>query len=200
MSRRITNLGLFVALVVAIAARQYGSGVSRRPNFQYFPDMARSVRYNTFAANSNFPDGKTLQMPVAGTMALDEEPAASRTPHAGLPGAAANPFSASDPAAVARGKAVFSTFCQPCHGSAAAGDGPVTKRGLPAPPSLVTGGATTMDDRALFRIISRGSNDMPGYAAQMSVNDRWKAILYVRALQERAPASPAESAVPGARK
>ena len=39
-----------------------------RPNFEYFPNMAHSARYNAFAANPNFSDGKTLQPPPPGSI------------------------------------------------------------------------------------------------------------------------------------
>ena len=35
----------------------------------------------------------------------------------------------------------------------------------------------------LFNTISNGYNTMMGYAAQIPVADRWKIVLYVRALQ-----------------
>ncbi len=35
----------------------------------------------------------------------------------------------------------------------------------------------------LFHVISRGKNNMAGYAAQIPVQDRWAIASYVRALQ-----------------
>jgi mono/diheme cytochrome c family protein len=190
MSRRTTNALLMAALLATLVLNVLtwlGPADTRRRTLEYFPDMARSPRFNTFSPNPNFADGKTLQPPVAGTIPLDDPllvssgREAERVPRPGE--AMSNPFSSSDTAAVARGQALFATFCRPCHGVDAAGDGPVTAHGYPAPPSLTSGGAVAMDDVRLFRIVTRGTSDMPAYASQIAPSDRWKVILYLRGLQ-----------------
>src|SRR5258706_13985887 len=125
------NRGLGIALLLSIvlnvvswAARRPGS----RPNVEYFPDMAHSVRYNAFEENPNFADGMTLRAPVPGTIPRGLPPLS----FAGDAPAAAslvNPFSADDRGAVERGAAVFANFCQPCHGSTGQGDRLVPKHG-----------------------------------------------------------------------
>jgi mono/diheme cytochrome c family protein len=42
----------------------------------------------------------------------------------------------------------------------------------------------------LFSEISNGVRNMPGYARQISVEDRWAILLYVRALQRSQGANP----------
>ena len=119
MARSINGL-LLVALLGMVGLNWAGPSDIRRRNFEYFPDMARSARYNTFAPNPNFADGKTLQSPVPGTIPVDDPAASSRfredelVPRAG--DERQNPFSAGDAAALARGRVVFESFCQPCHG------------------------------------------------------------------------------------
>ena len=39
----------------------------------------------------------------------------------------------------------------------------------------------------MFHVLSYGQANMPSYASQVDRDDRWKAILYVRALQEKKP-------------
>ena len=196
MSRTGWNVLLLGALVMMVALGWTGPAQTRLRNFEYFPDMARSLRYNTFAPNPNFSDGKTLQSPPPGTMPI-EDPIVSprlreaeRVPRAGEE--AQNPFPTNDAPALARGRVVFETFCQPCHGPGGAGDGIVPTRGFPTPPSLAAGRAVTMNDGALFRTVTRGTAEMPAYAAQIAPSDRWKVVLYVRSLQQRAggPAIP----------
>ena len=51
-----------------------------------------------------------------------------------------------------------------------------------------------MKDGQLFHILTYGQNNMPSYASQLSRDDRWNAILYVRTLQ-RAAAPPSPGAV-----
>lgn len=159
------------------------------PNREFLPEMVRTPRFNAYAANPNFADGKTLRTPEPGTIprgflplhyaAGPEE--ALRAGHE-----LANPYAASDAKALERGARVFANFCVVCHGPAAQGDGPVAFRGYPAPPSLHIQRALNMKDGQMFHILTYGQKNMPSYAAQVSRGDRWKVILYVRSLQKKA--------------
>lgn len=186
MVRGLT-IGLAVLLVASIglniAARR---GAVTSPPFEYFPDMYRTVRYNAFEANPNFADGSTLRVPPPGTIPRGLLPLASEalTPPGTTP---ENPFKADDAAAVERGAVVFDTYCVPCHGATAAGDGLVVQHGFPAPPTLLRARTRAMSDAQIFGIISNGSGGMPSYATQVSRDDRWKAILHVRKLQAEPP-------------
>jgi mono/diheme cytochrome c family protein len=85
---------------------------------------------------------------------------------------------------------VFANFCAVCHGAGAAGNGTVPQRGYPAPPSLLVEHAIKMKDGQMFHVLTYGQNNMPSYASQLSRDDRWNVILYVRAMQKAAtPAS-----------
>ena len=64
MDRRTLNRALGVALVVAVSLNIAGIGPKARPNFEYFPNMVRTARYNAFEENPNFSDGMTL-MPAS---------------------------------------------------------------------------------------------------------------------------------------
>ncbi len=61
-------------------------------------------------------------------------------------------------------------------------------RGFPAPPSLVDQHAVILKDGQLFHILSYGQVNMASYASQLSWEDRWKVILFVRSLQPQAGA------------
>src|SRR5262249_35713826 len=100
------------------------------------------------------------------------------------PGPLKNPYAAGDRPALERGEAVFKTFCQPCHGPAGKGDGLVVQHGFPKPPSLLRDRTKEMSDDQVFRVLNTGRGKMSSYAAQISRDDRWKVILYVRSLQE----------------
>ena len=66
MARSGLTIGLGAALIVSIGLN-IASWTARRPtrpNFEYAPDMAWTVRYNAFEENHNFPDGMTLRAPV----------------------------------------------------------------------------------------------------------------------------------------
>lgn len=104
-----------------------------------------------------------------------------------------------DKAALERGRARFQIFCTACHGATGEGDGMIVRRGFQKPPSFY-------DDRLqenstpaahFFDVITNGWGAMPDYSAQISPEDRWKIIAYLRALQlsrklKLAELSPAE--------
>ena len=89
-------------------------------------------------------------------------------------------------AAKARGRKIYSTFCLPCHGAVGNGDGPVAMHGFPPPPPLTAESSMLMSDGQMFHVLTFGQKNMPGYAAQISTEDRWKAILHVRSIQDAA--------------
>lgn len=163
------NFALLAVFALSVAANFAVRPDPSRPNMDYLPEMVDSVAYDSFAPNPNFPDGKTLQRPVEGTVARIEPPR-SMTPAASM----------------ARGARVFAAFCAVCHGGAGKGDGPVVARGFPAPPSLLAQNAITMTGEQMFTILTAGRRNMPSYAAQVSPEDRRNVILYVRSLQRGA--------------
>ncbi|HEV7902278.1 MAG TPA: cytochrome c, partial [Pyrinomonadaceae bacterium] len=82
-----------------------------------------------------------------------------------------------------RGQERFEIYCAMCHGATGYGDGMIVRRGFRRPPSF-------HDDRLrgetvghFFDVITNGWGAMPDYAQQIPVEDRWKIIAYVRALQ-----------------
>jgi mono/diheme cytochrome c family protein len=186
--RRLTialAVALAVSIVLNIAVRS--TTTITRPWFEYFPDMARTARYNAFEANPNFADGMTLRVPPVGTIPRGMLPLAS-DPSSAPDGTPVNPFRPEDSGVLDRGAVVYDTYCVPCHGASGEGEGLVVEHGFPAPPSLVRGRAPSISDAELFSIITNGSGTMPSYAAQIPRDDRWKAVLHVRKLQNQVPA------------
>lgn len=182
------NLFLLIAFLATVAVNLSIRYDPSRPNTEYLPEMVHSIAYDSFSPNPNFPDGKTLQPPVAGTIPRNHLPLhyqASPEDAVRAGNELKNPWTAQQPSAVERGAFVYGVFCQPCHGSTGRGDGPVALRGFPPPPSLLAEKAVGLKDGQIFHILTYGQKNMPSYAGQLSREDRWKAILYVRSLQER---------------
>lgn len=94
---------------------------------------------------------------------------------------------------VAHGKARFGIYCVPCHDGTGSGNGLVKQRAVAsgatafAPPTFHQDRIRHMPDGQLFATISNGKNNMPPYAMQIPVNDRWAIVAYVRALQIAQP-------------
>lgn len=182
MTRPGLNATLGVALVASLGLHVINRGPYVRRNIEFFPNMVRTPRYNTFASNANFADGATLRSPVPGTIPRGLPPLPPVDADGN--GSMVNPFSADDRAASARGAFVYESFCQPCHGRDGKGDGLVVQHGFPKPASLLRDRTKNMSDDQMFRVLTSGRGRMSSYAAQLSRDDRWKAILHLRALQQ----------------
>jgi mono/diheme cytochrome c family protein len=183
VTNRNLTIGLAVALAVSIILNiAVRVGARTSPGFEYFPDMARTVRYNAYESNPNFADGLTLRVPPVGTIPRGMLPLASdpSTPADGVP---VNPFAPDDAAALARGAVVYNTYCTPCHGAGGEGDGLVVERGFPGPPSLLDDRISGMSDGQLFGVITSGAGEMPSYSGQIAREDRWKTVMHLRQLQ-----------------
>lgn len=189
-----TLLALFLLSMIANFAIRPNPAV---PNIEILPDMAHSLAYASFTPNPILPEGRTMQRPVPGTIPRGFE----RLPYQATPEDAIragqelkNPL---DPmVAKARGAIVYQNFCTPCHGPSLRGDGAVALHGFPAPPNLKGEKSMKLAEGQLFHILTFGQKKMPSYASQLTGNDRWSAVAYVRSLQNEA-AAPAPAPTPG---
>ncbi len=198
MGKVILNSFLLVLLIVSVGASWLMTPNPARPNFEFLPQMAHAPRYNAFSPNPNFQNGATLQRPEPGTIPRELMPLHyEATPKDALRAGEElhSPVTVENQRARDRGAFVFANYCVVCHGTGGAGNGPVAQRGYPPPPSLLAEHAQKMKDGQLFHILSYGQNNMPSYASQLSREDRWNAILNVRALQRAV--APASSGVAG---
>ncbi len=92
----------------------------------------------------------------------------------------ANPVALTDES-VARGSVLFTTHCAACHGDTGAGDGPLAET-LPAPPANFTVHVPFHPDGVLYAWISDGirGTGMPAWASQLSEQERWDLVNYLR--------------------
>lgn len=108
-----------------------------------------------------------------------------------------------------RGKSRYGIYCTPCHDGTGSGEGLVKRRAVASgaaafvPPTFHQDRIRHMPDGQLFATITNGKSNMPPYAMQLKVDDRWAIVAYVRALQVSQPkmaglAAPAPTAMPGA--
>lgn len=196
MTLNRTNIVLAVILALVVLSTASVRVNFSQPNFEIAlgKDMTYSPAYDSYEPNPNFPNGTTLQVAVPGTIARDEMPLHyEATPEsAQLAGEQLvnprDPSSEDHSASVQRGGTAFQIFCTACHGGGGGGDddGPVAKRGFPPPPSLLAGKSVKMKDGQLFHILTYGQASMPTFAAQLSPDQRWDVVNYVRSLQRQA--------------
>ncbi len=188
MPRSSLNLMLAACIVVLVLVSWMIGGNTEEPNYEFLPGMLYSIPYDTFAANEHFPDGKTMQTPIPGTIARDHMPLYyAATPEDAIRAGneLQNPFAPDEADVLQRGSRVYVSFCLPCHGPTGKGDGLVTERGFPPPPTFFRDETRNMKDGQLFHVITYGQGNMPSYAAQVGPEDRWKIIAYIRSLQEK---------------
>ena len=154
------------------------------------------------AAGSQPADQKPAQQPPAESKATDgtAPPAAGDADGAGGDAAAAQdvdnvnwvtrfPIDIDD-AAMERGQTMFNVYCSVCHGVTGIGNGQANQAAMKLgqqtwrePTNLHKDYILTMPAGKVYNTVSNGYKMMPGYKAQISVEDRWRIVLYLRALQ-----------------
>jgi mono/diheme cytochrome c family protein len=186
---RLVMLLLALILVALIGVQWLIQPNRNQRNYEIFPNMVESVAYESQRPPLVLDDGSTLDTRLpAGSVARGHLPLAfEATPEGALLAGQVltNPIAPDDAAALTRGADVYNTFCMVCHGPEGLGDGPVTKQGVPPPPSFLLENALKMTDGQMYHVITMGQVNMASYASQVPQDDRWKAILYVRKLQEK---------------
>jgi mono/diheme cytochrome c family protein len=147
-------------------------------------DMHQAPRYDPLEASAVFPGGAASQPLVEGTVARGMENADELLMTGKVGGVESDVF----PFPITRadldvGQQRFNTYCSPCHGLDAAGDGMVVQRGYRQPPSFHIDRLRQAPAGQFYDRIANGFGVMPNYRAQVSVEDRWRIAAYVRVLQ-----------------
>jgi mono/diheme cytochrome c family protein len=182
------NIVLGVLLVISVALNWLLATDNRFRGTELLPNMVHSPAYDTFSKNPHLRAGATLQPPLPGTIARGERPfhyEATPTDALRAGNDLKSPLAANNPDILTQGKRLFENNCQMCHGSAGAGDGPLAQRGVPVV-SLCTDKTRAMKDGQLFHVLTLGQGqNMAAYAAQLSEQERWLVIGYIRNLQKQ---------------
>src|SRR5947209_16499223 len=83
-----------------------------------------------------------------------------------------------------RGRERYNIYCAPCHSRVGDGNGYIPSRGFSRmPPSYHTPRLQKAPLGYFFDVMTNGFGIMPDYASQVSPEDRWKIVAYIRALQ-----------------
>jgi mono/diheme cytochrome c family protein len=134
--------------------------------------------------------GPTLTQPAgaqatAPSIRLPNAPVAATSPAAMYPDDVDTfPFMITKEA-LDRGQERYQIFCSVCHGMTGYGDGMIARRGFnkPAPASYHQDRLRQAPVGHFFDVMTNGWGAMPSYASQIPVEDRWRIIAYIRALQ-----------------
>ena len=143
-------------------------------------DMQDQPRLGAQQGNAFFKDGRGMRMPVQGTIARGHLPSATGTQDeaAALP----NPLPRTKEV-FAQGKAAYMDRCAVCHGAVGNGVGSLTAAYGAKPANLQSQQFRDYADGQIYWAIVNGKNAMPSQAADLTEEQRWAVVHYVRALQ-----------------
>lgn len=192
-------VGFFLMAVLTVGVAGFRGGVSRKPPLEVFPDMDRQPKLRPQTGNGFFADGRSSRMPVAGTIArtlpfrlggfegnrevfpFEDAPVNTGRIPGGTNFVETIPFEITA-SFVARGRERFQINCLPCHGPLGDGNGITKKLGMAVVANLHDPRIVALGDGELFYVITNGRNLMGAYGAQVTAEDRWAIVAYVRAL------------------
>jgi hypothetical protein len=186
---------LALALAAAGAAGCRGTASESAP-IHLNPNMDDQDYVEAQEPFAFFADGRGMRPPVPGTVRRGATPS-QRTDilreddhlyRGRQPGTGGEDFATTlpvplTPTLLARGRERYAIYCALCHDGTGGGDGPVVRRGMVEPPPFDDQRLLAMPVGQLFDVVTNGARNMPPYAAQIPVADRWAIVAYVRALQ-----------------
>jgi len=198
---------LLITLAFVTLATGCIAGESGEPPVVGIRNMYNQPRYDTQERQPFFADQRSMRPQVDGTVSREMSSSLTRaTGRAAdegylleVPAKLIASHGGSGPL-LERGRDRYEIFCAACHSVSGDGKGMVSRRaaalgasGLIAP--------TFHDDRLrhipdgqLFATITNGVRNMPSYAHNIPVDDRWAIVHYVRALQlSQAPVAAPEN-------
>jgi hypothetical protein len=174
-----------ICILVALVFLTGCSSIQRDPPIEVWDDMKRQGKFKPQMENDLFADHRDSRVPPAGVVArghLDE----NNPYNTGMDG---EMYVGKSPVPVSmelltKGQAKFGTYCTPCHDKVGMGQGIVPTR-VPTwqPSNLMEDRVVQFADGEIFNVITNGRRTMPAYKYQVSVEDRWAIIAYLRVLQ-----------------
>lgn len=166
---RISAVALTLVTVALVGCRQ---------------DMHNQPKYLPLRESNFYADKRSARPIVEGTVARGqlEEDSYYYTGKVGNNYATEFPFPVTEQV-LKRGQERYNIYCSPCHSELGDGNGMIVSRGLKKPPSYHTERLRTAPVGHFFDVITNGFGAMGDYASQVSVQDRWAIVAYIRALQ-----------------
>lgn len=185
----ILTVAAMVPIAIAAMARH---SKSSSPRIHAMGDMDWQPKYKAQRTNPFFADGRAAREQLADTVAVGDLRDDDHLYRGKIGTAWARTFPkeiAPTPETMQRGEERFGIYCAPCHGLTGEGDGMVTKRANDRaqpwiqPTNINQEYLRLMPVGEIFNSITHGVRTMPAYGSQISVEDRWAIVMYVRALQ-----------------
>lgn len=187
-----------ITAMAAVVIMAGCSKVRRSPGRAYMPDMAYSRAYETYASTEALQKKGIhyTAMPVAGTMARGDMAAYEMAnDSAGYVNSknVVNPLPKLDAKQFIEAARLYLINCGICHGDKLDGNGPLWKDGngpYPAAPrNLLIDPVLSMAEGTIFHSVTYGKGQMGAYASQLSTEQRWMIVHYIK--EKQAASAPA---------
>lgn len=200
----------FFLLTLVLVLFGFRGCKSQRTPLEVFPDMDRQAKFHEQSSTRFFADGRTDRQPVAGTVPFVTEKQATYDHLLPDNRFRENAYLASGRMAdesygdgipiditheaMAEGQQLYNMFCAICHGESGNGLGVIAdeRYGYPTIISILQTRIREQPDGEIFNTITYGKNTMGAYGGKLTVEETWKVVLYVRALQRASTATLAD--------
>jgi mono/diheme cytochrome c family protein len=193
------------AIVAVVSILGFRGSLSKNTPIEVFPDMDRQAKYKPQAENSFFEDGRNDRpLPVhsvaRGNYFNQQDVFSVDFADKKIGDSAYNLGKNPDGSFVKyvpikvtnellkQGEERYSIFCAACHGAAGDGNGVTKPYGVLAA-SYHDDRLRNSEDGYIFDVITNGKGLMYGLKDRLNPQERWAAVLYVRALQQSQNAS-----------
>ena len=204
------KIAIISTLIITTAVVLISCDSKRQPGKIYMPDMTYSRAYETYALRDStiftmdaaeaghkiYYNGQT----VNGSMKRGEL-APYTVPNdsngllnlSNLVKSPLAPLTTADSAEAAR---LYNINCGICHGAKAEANGPVAAK-IGGVKSIIAASPGFSDGR-IFHVMTYGQNNMGSYASQLSREQRWRIVQYIRTLEPKTAAATPVVAAPKA--
>jgi mono/diheme cytochrome c family protein len=192
-----------VACIAVVSIAGFRGSHTRRTAIELFPDMVRQNKVRPQTHSDFFADEEASRPIPPGTIArtgpyvingqtlvIDGKPVYpyedSPVNTGRIPGT--TNFILNDPIPLTRelldrGQQRFQINCMPCHGPDGDGKGITSKYNMFSMANFHDQRLINMPDGEIFNTITYGKNLMGSYGANVTIQDRWAIIYYIRTLE-----------------
>ena len=161
-----------------------------------FERMRVQQRYEPYGTSTVFANAQSMQQRPPGTLSRESarDTGVVGTGLSGGQQVVDVPVTIS-PSELVLGNRKFRIYCAVCHGDGGFGGSIVAENmGPPRPPSLRSAAMLLQPAGYIFVVMTHGKGRMPPYSAQLTPDERWAVVAYVRELQKSPPATAEERA------
>ncbi len=174
----------FLIFLLFVAAITSGLTYFTLNKLLYMPPfdwMMEQSKLNPQQTSKVFNDLYGMRTPVEGTVARGHMPFMFKNKPEDAGKFLVNPLSISK-SVLELGQKKYDIYCSPCHGYYGEGDSRLRGQ-FPNPPSLHSEKLRTWSDGRIYYVITEGQNIMPSYSSQLTSDERWAIVHFIRVLQ-----------------